>query len=140
MAHAHSNKGVDKLGGSEWVFLEGFRAYQRWVDDFKSPEKVRGLGDAYCYGIYRSTHRAAGDYLAELSGKYSTLKTVLIAASLAFMEEAAILDKAERLLWWNSPEGPDAGRNEQVVAALESALAFYQKGIASIEETLIRMG
>lgn len=136
VAHAYSERNVEKLGGSEWVFLEGFRAYQRWIDDFKSPEKVRGLGDAYCYGIYRSTHRTAGEYLQELSGKYPALKPGLAAASLAFMEEARILDQAESLLWWNSPEGPDPERNRQAAAALESAFSNYERGIAGIESIL----
>jgi hypothetical protein len=136
VAHAHSERNVDKLGRGEWVFLEGFRAFQRWIDDFKSPEKVRGLGDAYCYGVYRSTHRAAGDYLSELSDKYPKLRPALTNAAMGFLAEADILGRAENLLWWTSLEGPDAERNRQAVSMLESAFAFYQKGIQAIENVL----
>jgi hypothetical protein len=52
------------------------------------------------------------------------------------MEEARILEQAESLLWWNSPEGPDPERNRQAAAALVSAFSYYEKGIAGIESIL----
>jgi hypothetical protein len=139
VAHALSQKNVDKLGGSEWVFLEGFQAYQRWINDFKSPQKSRGMGDAYCYGVYRSTHRAAAEYLKELAPKYPAVQEKLLEASSSFNAEADILDGAERLLWWNSPEGPDPERNRQASITLEQAFSHYQRGIESIEGALRRL-
>ena len=136
VTHAHFQANVDKPGGREWVFLEGFLAYQRWIDDFKSPEKVRGLGDAYCYGIYRSTHRAAATYLGELASRHPVAQDKLLAASRSFSAEADVLDRAESLLWWNSPEGPDPERNCRASAVLEEAFGHYQAGIGYIEEAL----
>lgn len=139
VAHAQSQKNADKMGGSDWVFLEGFLAYQRWINDFKSPEKTRGSGDAYCYGVYRSTHRAAADYLKELAPRYPATQDILLAASSSFNAEADILDQAESLLGWNSPEGPDPERNRQASIILEQAFSHYQRGIESIEEALGRL-
>jgi hypothetical protein len=136
VAHAHSQLNVDKLGCSKWVFLEGYQAYQRWVNDFRNPEKVRDLGDAYCYGIYRSTHRTAADYLEEIAPKHLEIRGSLLAASNNFKAEADILDQAESLLWWNSPEGPDPERNRKAFAILEQAYEHYQRGIEAIEELL----
>jgi hypothetical protein len=139
VAHAHSHKNAEKMGGSEWCFLEGFLAYQRWMEDYKSPEKMRGLGDAYCYGIYRSTHRAASDYLNELAAKYPQAQHLLTEGSNHFKAEADTLDQAESLLWWNSPEGPDAVRNQQASAALEKAYSNYRQGIDAIAEATTKM-
>jgi hypothetical protein len=89
--HAHSNRNAEKLGGSDWVFLEGILAYERWVNDFKSPSKARTSGDAYCYGVYRSTHRAASNYLFELTKKYPVAASDLMDASRHFGAEADTL-------------------------------------------------
>ena len=137
--HAHSQKNADKMGGSDWVFLEGFLAYQRWKNDFKSPKKTRSVGDAYCYGVYRSTHRAAADYLKELAPKYPAVRETLLDASSSFQAEANTLDQAENFLWWNSPEGPDSERNQNASNALEKAFGHYQRGIEAIEESLRRV-
>jgi hypothetical protein len=134
--HAHSQKNREKLGGQEWVFLEGLLAYERWVNDFSRPDKTRGAGDAYCYGIYRSTHRAAASYLAEIAGKYPTAQARLLAATQCFAAEAGILDQAQSLLGWQSPEGPDAERNQQAAELLARACANYRHGIDEIEASL----
>lgn len=136
VAHAHSQKNAEKLGGSDWVLLQGFQAYKRWADDFRNPQKPRSLGDAYCYGVYRSTHRAASDYLAELSGKYPQAGNRLLEASRHFALEADILSRGESLLWRNSPEGPDPARNEQAAALLEQSYNSYRKGIETIEQAI----
>ena len=70
VAHAHSQNNVDKLGGEGWVMLQGLACYDRWINDFRDPERKRDMGDAYCYGIYRSTHRAAAAFLREIAPKY----------------------------------------------------------------------
>jgi len=136
VVHAHSQRNIEKLGGEQWVFLDGFLAYERWVEDFRNPEKKRDMGDAYCYGIYRSTHRAAGQYLQELAIKYPKLKPQLLGAAGCFTSEADILDRGENLLWWSSPEGPEAQRNQQVVDLLAAAFAEYRNGIGAIESVL----
>lgn len=134
--HAHSTPNQDEPGWGEWVFLEGFLAYERWVNDFKNPNKLRSSGDAYCYGIFRSTHKAAADFLAELAPKYPSAQSHLLLASQHFASEAEILNQGEDLLWWNSPEGPDAQRNEKASEVLGRAYASYKDGITAIEKTL----
>jgi hypothetical protein len=134
--HAHSTRNQDKLSGSEWVFLEGFQAYERWVNDFKNPNKPRSSGDAYCYGIFRSTHKAAADFLVELAPKYPSAQSHLLAASRHFSSEVETLNQGENLLWWDSPEGPDALRNEKVSEVLGRAYASYKNGIGMIEKAL----
>jgi hypothetical protein len=139
VAHAHSQKNANKLGGNDWVFLQGFLAYERWVNDFRNPQKTRTAGDAYCYGVYRSTHRAASDYLAELSINYPQARNSLLEASRLFALEAEILSKGEPLLWWSSPEGPDPARNQQATALLAQSFSSYHRGIDSIEQALGKM-
>jgi hypothetical protein len=132
-------KNADKLGGSDWVFLQGFLAYERWVNDFRNPQKIRTAGDAYCYGVYRSTHRAASDYLAELSAKYPQARDPLQEASRHFALEADILSKGESLLWWSSTEGLDPARNQQAAALLDQSYANYRGGIEAIEQAIENM-
>jgi hypothetical protein len=136
VAQAKSQKNVDKLGGSDWVFLQGFLAYERWVNDFRNPQKTRDLGDAYCYDVYRSTHRSASDYLAELSEKYPQARNPLLEAYRHFAVEADILSKGESLLWWSSPEGPDPTRNQQAAALLDQSFTSYRRRIESIEKAV----
>ena len=136
MAHAHSKKNAGPRDGSDWGFLEGFLAYERWANDFRNPQKTRNLGDAYCYGIYRSTHHAASAYLAELAEKYPQACHPLLEASRHFAVETGILLKGESLLWWNSPAGPDPARNQQAAALLDQAYASYRHGIDAIEQAV----
>jgi hypothetical protein len=116
--------------------LEGLMCYDRWINDFKAPEKKRDVGDAYCYGIYRSTHKAAAGFLHELVPKYPQARPELQAAARYFDAEANVLAKSEDILWWNAPEGPDAERNTQVVQALAKARQHYAHAIGMIEEAL----
>jgi hypothetical protein len=134
--HARSKKGRDELDEDKWVFLEGFPAYDRWINDFKAPEKKRESGDSYCYGIYKSTHRAASEFLKEIAYKYPKAASHLNKASEHFKTEADILDQGADLLWWNAPEGPDPQRNDKVVEMLSKARESYASGIEEIEEAL----
>jgi len=136
VAHAYSRKNAEALGGESWVFLQGFMAYERWVSDFSDPHKKRTTGDAYCYSVYRSTHRAAAAYLSDLSGKYPRAKKALLEASGHFASEADTLNRGEEWLWWRSPEGPDPARNEKAAALLGQAFTSYRRGIEGIEEAL----
>ena len=128
---------TDKLGGDDWVFLEGFLAYERWIDDFKNnPKKTRGSGDAYCYGIYKSTHRAASEFLQEIAPKYPKATQHLESAAKHFAAEADGLDRGADLLWWQSPKGPDLERNAKAAELLSKARDSYAKGIEEIEKAL----
>jgi hypothetical protein len=106
------------------------------VNDFKSPSKARTSGDAYCYGVYRSTHRAASNYLFELTKKYPVAASDLMDASRHFGAEADTLQGGESLLWWKSPEGPDPARNQLASALLEKSFDSYRRAIVSIEKAV----
>ena len=137
--HGHSKENEDKLGGDEWVMLEGIRCYDRWITDFKNSEKIRGSGDAYCYGIYRSTHRAASGFLNEIASKYPAASEHLRSAATHFAAEADILDQGEDLLWWNTPQGPDPERNAKAAELLAEARENYSNGISEIKKALEAM-
>jgi hypothetical protein len=137
--HAHSQKNVDRLGGEDWVMLQGLACYDRWIDDFRDPECKRGMGDAYCYGIYRSTHRAAAGFLREIAPKYPGAQALLEDAALQFEKEADTLDSEPNLLGWGGPDGPDTERNEKVVEWLSQARNHYAAGIDIITKALTLM-
>ncbi|MBC8233597.1 effector binding domain-containing protein [bacterium] len=135
--HAHSTKNKDKFGGDEWVFLEGLLAYDRWINDFKNdPNRLRGSGDAYCYGIYKSTHRAASEFLKEIAPKYPETAKHLELAAKHFAAEADVLEQGADLLWWQSPEGPDLERNAKAAELLIKARNSYANGIDEIDKAL----
>ncbi len=138
VSHAHSPR-REPMGAEDWVFLEGLAAYNRWVEDFAGAGKTRAVGDAYCYGVYRSTHRAASAFLKEIAPHYAQAEASLVRASESFALEADTLDSAEDLLWWGSPEGPDAERNAQVTVLLAKARDAYADGIGHIEAALDRL-
>ncbi len=137
--HAHSTRGKDELGGEKWVFLEGFMAYDRWINDFRNPEKTREAGDSYCYGIYKSTHRAASEFLTEIAPKYPEATQHLERAAKYFEDEADILDSGADLLWWDAPKGPDAERNAKAAELLSKARESYASGIDEIQRAVQAM-
>ena len=59
-----------------------------------------------------------------------------VTAGSCFTAEADILDQAETLLWWNSPEGVDAQRNQEAGRVLVEACSLYRQGIEGIEAAL----
>jgi hypothetical protein len=134
--HAKDPKNLDKAGGENWVMLEGLAAYNRWVEDWKKPDKKRGAGDSYCFGIYRSTHGAAADFLKEIAPKHARASEHLLSAARGFLAEVEALSKAEGLIWWSAPGGPDADRNAKLWPILSEARDHYAKAIDSIEKAL----
>lgn len=137
--HAHETKSIPCK--DKWIMLDGIQCYERWAQDFSTdPMRKRGLGDAYCLGIYRSTHRAASGYLLEIAPKYQKAQNNLVLASENFRQEADILDKCLPLLWWDSPEGPDTDRNKAAGELLSQAAEQYKQGIKNIESALNEIG
>jgi hypothetical protein len=134
--HAHSARGKNQLDGDKWVFLVGLMAYDRWISDFRNPEKNREAGDSYCYGIYKSTHRAASEFLGEIAPKYPDAAEHLKSAAEHFKTEADTLDSGADLLWWDAPKGPDAERNAKAVELLSKAMESYASGVQEIEKAL----
>jgi hypothetical protein len=138
--HAHSTEGQDQLAGDEWVMLHGLLCYDRWIDDWRSPRRKRTLGDSYCLGVYRSTHRAAAGFMQELAPKYPRARAHLERAAESFAVEAGALDAAVPLLWWNASEGPDPKRNARLVPLLQQARDAYARGIEEIDGALGAIG
>ncbi len=134
--HAHTRKDEELRQSADWVFLEGIQCYDRWIGDFESPERKRTMGDAYCLGVYHSTHRTAADFMRELAPKYPAAAVSFERAAAHFTAEADALDACMPLLWWNAPEGPDPARNAQVVPLLRQARDAYAGGIGEIENAL----
>jgi hypothetical protein len=138
--HARSQKNVDKLGGEAWVMLEGLACYDRWIDDWRDPEKKRTMGDAYCLGVYRSTHRVAAGFLREIAPGHPAAADHLARAAGHFAAEADALDACVPLVWWEAPEGPDPERNAKTVPLLQRARDAYARGIDEIEAGLAALG
>lgn len=128
--HAYSEGGA---------LTEGLRCYDAWVEKWRKPDSKRGIGDAYCYGVYRDTHRAAARFLREITPNYPAAAASLKKAADSFQAEGEVLRKAEKLLWWNSPVGPDVSRNKRAAKALQEARNHYAAGIKGIEEALAQI-
>jgi len=132
--HARAVKEKGKKG-----LTEGLACYDGWIKGFQKPDYKRGVGDAYCYGIYRDTHRAASAFLREIAPRYPEARAQLEQAAGHFLAEADTLKGAESLLWWKSPAGPDAARNERAVKVLQKARDEYAAGIEAIEQALTQI-
>jgi hypothetical protein len=137
--HARATRGPDQVLDGEWTMLQGLLCYQRWIDDWRSPEKTRASGDSYCLGVYRSTHRAAAGFMHELASKYPQVQASFERAAAAFAEEADTLDAAVPLLGWDAPEGPDPERNARLVPLLRQARDGYARATDEIEGALIKL-
>jgi len=136
--HANNTENTDKLGGSEWVFLQGKAAYKRWANDFSNPDHKRGLGDAYCIGIYASSHGMAAPFLREIAPNYPAAADLLSQAAECFNKEAAALRNLLPLLGWNSPEA-DSPRNERAVPFLRDAAGYYSSAIDLLSTAVEKM-
>lgn len=134
--HAHTRKDAELQNSDEWVFLQGIQCYERWIHDFESPDRKRTMGDAYCLGVYHSTHRAAADFMREIAPKYPAAAAHFEQAAAYFTAEADALDACMPLLWWNAPEGPDPERNAKVVPLLRQARDSYARAVGEIERVL----
>jgi len=118
---------------------EGLNAYDGWVERFRKAETSRDMGDSYCHGVYRSTHRAAAGFLTEIAPKYPGATELLTEAAKKFAAEADALDEAEPLIGWQSPEH-DEDRNAKLWPLLARARDHYAAAIAGIEKALPLLG
>ena len=120
------------------VFLQGKAAYKRWADDFSKPDHARGLGDAYCLGIYSSCRAQAGPFLRGIAADYPNVADILTEAARNFDNEAECLAKLLPLLGWTSPER-DAERNEKAAVLLREAAGFYGAAIDLLSTAIDKM-
>ena len=134
--HAHAHKAYPAPSG-EWVFLEGLQCYDRWVDDLKAdPRSAASIGSRYCYGVYRSTHRAAAGFLKELAAKHSDARAALSRAAGDFAAEADALDACASYLSWEAPDTLDAEAAAEAHRLLSRARDAYARGIDGIGAAL----
>ncbi len=132
--HAHDAK-VSPQGPPR----QGIACYDWWVEQFKQPETRRSPGDSYCHQVYRSTHRAAGQFLKEIAPRYPAAAADLRRAAREFTSEAGYLDGAEPLIRWQSPE-EDADHNAALWSILLKARNHYAAAIGHIETALPKLG
>jgi hypothetical protein len=137
--HANDPENTDKINSSEWVFLQGKAALNRWADDFLKPEKERGAGDSYCLDIYSSCHARAGEFLREIAGNYPSAARSLKESAQYFDKEAECLQKLFPLLTWSSPWGADADRNIKAYPLLKEASENYNKAVDMLEAALVHI-
>lgn len=138
--HAYTKDTKVKIKCNEWTFLEGISCYKRWVNDFKTnPDKKRTAADSYCYLIYSSTHKAASEFLEEIALKYPKAKLNLMNAASNFSNEVDILVECKSMIDWESSEGPDKERNQNLAQKLEKACNEYIAGIKEIEKALNKL-
>jgi hypothetical protein len=143
VAHAHSTENVDKLGGEGWQMLYGLACYDRWVSDYEAdPPRLPTMGDRYCFGVNRSTHRAAAGFLRELAHKYPQARAQLEGAAAHFESEADALNESAEMLFpgWQLPQEASREVNGKVAALLRTARDNYARGIHGIEGALEALG
>jgi hypothetical protein len=139
VTHAHSTENVDKLSGEQWAMLHGLACYDRWVGEFQGdPPRLPTMGDRYCFGVNRSTHRAAAGFLRELEHKYPQAKAHLERAAEHFVAEANALNESAEILFpgWELPQEASREVNDKVAALLRTARDNYARGIDEIESGL----
>lgn len=120
----------------KWTMYQGIQCYRKWAEDFGRPGKDRGAGDAYCFGIYSATHRAAAGFLSEIAGRYGNASELLLKAADLFEREAALLKSAESLLWWDSPWGVDEERSSRAAPILSRCADAYESAVECLEKAV----
>jgi hypothetical protein len=143
VAHAHSTENVDKLDEEGWVMLYGLACYDRWIRDSEGdPPRLPTMGDRYCFGVNRSTHRAAAGFLTELAFKYPQAEAHIKRGAECFVAEAEALNEAAEMLFpdWELPKVADREINDRVAALLRTARDHYARGIEAIEDALKALG
>jgi len=132
VSHAHNAEIYHGPGKPE---RNGLMAYDHWINRFQRPETQREVGDSHCHQVYRSTHRAANEFLREIAPKYTKATVHLLKATTEFAVEADMLDAATPLIDWKSPEH-DADRNGRLWPILAKARDHYAAAIGHIERAL----
>jgi hypothetical protein len=143
VAHAHSTQNVDKRDDKKWVMLYGLACYDRWISDFETdPPRLPTMGDRYCIGVNRSTHRAAEGFVREMALKYPDGREPFERAAVHFVAEADALNEAADMLFpnWALPLEPSRETNDRAVALLRTARDHYALGIDEIDSALAAMG
>ena len=142
-SHAHSRRNAELLGGDKWVMLDGLLCYDRWVDSFKiGPIKQPTMGDRYCFSVYRSTHRAASEFICELAPRYPKAAHHLEHAAESFTFEADALNECAKMLFpsWRLPDETNRETNDHAATLLSKARDNYARAIEEIDRALHVIG
>jgi hypothetical protein len=134
---------VDKLDDEGWVMLYGLACYDRWIRDFQTdPPRLPTMGDRYCFGVNRSTHRAAAGFVREMAAKYPEGKDSFERAASYFVGEADALNEAADMLFpgWELPQEPSRETNDRAATLLRTARDNYARGIDEIGNALAALG
>ena len=138
-SHAHSRRNAELLGGDKWVMLDGLLCYDRWVNSFKvHPRRHPTWGDRYCFGVYRSKHRAASEFMCELAPRYPKAAQHIEHAAESFTSEADALNECAKMLFpgWRLPHGTNRETNDRTATMLSKARGNYARGIEEIDRAL----
>lgn len=118
----------------------GLQCYERWIACFVAdpPGKPDFGRDGYTSGVYRSTQRAAADFLRELKPKYPNSRRRLESAAKHFADEADALHQCRELLFPEKNGQPTEARElcRRAASFLTAARDAYGKGIDDIETAL----
>jgi hypothetical protein len=100
------------------------------------------MGDRYCFGVNRSTHRAAAGFVRELGPKYPVAEGPFERAATHFFAEADALNEAAEMLFpgWELPQEANREINDRVAALLRVARDNYARGTDEIEGALAAIG
>ena len=123
--------------------LYGLACYDRWISDFeRDPPRLPTMGDRYCFGVNRSTHRAAAAFVREMAATYPEGKEPFERAAVHFQAKADALNKAADMLFpnWELPPEPSRETNEKAATLLKTARDNYARGIDEIQSALAAMG
>jgi hypothetical protein len=127
----------------KWGFREGLNCYRWWAHRFRTePGKTPDAGDRYPLGIYRSTHRAAGEFMLELAAKWPEAGVPFGRAADRFAREADCLDRLFDGLMggWSGWTEPDPDKSRQAADLLDRAAHYYGQAIREVESGLGALG
>jgi hypothetical protein len=143
VAHAHSTENVEALDGEQWVMLYGLACYDRWIRDFGLDlPHLPTMGDRYCLGVNRSTHRTAAGFVREMAIRYPAAQEQFSRAAERFIAEADALHEAAEMLFpgWELPQEANREINDKAAVLLRTARDNYARAIDEIEGALGAMG
>ena len=122
----------------------GIQCYNLWIDQWSKPEprKPDWLSDGYTSGVYRSTQKAAADFLREIKPRLPEASSKLELAAKQFAIVAKALDDFHVLLFpkTNAKITPNEAtlreQSKKALTLLSTARNAYNKGIDGIEEAI----
>jgi len=138
-AHSPADRFLAETDGwpIPWRFRNGLACYDYWIRSFRGGAKRDvNMGDRYCLGVFRSTHRAAGQFMRQMAAKYAAAKPSFERAAGQFAAEADAFDKAYALATSKAPKETVPLRNRRIADFLAAARKSYAGAIDQVESGL----